>query len=255
MEAAGNLTPLAKGLPPGKSGLARLVGAGAVDQGDEQSGLKSAGAWEENLLKLAAIRKTRRWVVASSANSAFLLTLASLLSRGAPTPEARRSCGNSARATGQPKDETVPLAAHCSDPSRIWYDAAVSMRTSRPLTKRFEQKIRREAHGRRVGFRMVIHADGPCLRFAGEGGLHFSARHQRAPGRYQRAKWQEYTPPAGMDRRGNIGRKSASDLRSARNAEDPRLPGKLYASVAICRWSADVQSKCLTRNLQEILNS
>ena len=112
-----------------------------------------------------------------------------------------------------------------------------------------------------VGLGLAVRAPAALPRFIGEHGLHVF-RTAQANGTClvdtSDCAWREYEPPAGMDRRGNIGRQERRRTYDFSRGilEDERLPGKkLYAnadSLPVVLGSALEQ--VLAHNVKAILN-
>jgi ATP-dependent Clp protease ATP-binding subunit ClpA len=246
-------------------GLLRQEG---FNRGAVNEGLKSAHLrWEANLLKLYLQRFEKpddAIVAVFGEQRRFLQSLAEAYYRVVLTTQGKADLWQFLPGPASQKDEAAPLTCRLVlDPARIWSDAAsVATRVYDPLTRtlRAEELVEKPMEGV-VGLGLVIHAPGALPRFTGEGGLHVF-RTQQGNGcclvDTSERGWQEYTPPSGMDRRGNIGqqeRRRTYDF-VHETLEDPRLPGKLYAN-ADCLPEALAQAlqQSLNRNLQEILNS
>jgi hypothetical protein len=248
--------------------LLGLLGQEELDRGALADGLRAARArWEETLLKLYLQRfeKPDDVVIAIfSEQRALLLTLTQAYYRAALTAQGKAELWQFLPAPASPKDEAAPLARRLvTDPAGLWYDTApVPMRAFDALTKslRPEVLVDKPMEGV-VGLGLVIHATGALPRFVGEGGLHVF-RASQANGNClvdtSERSWHEYTPPSGMDRRGNIGqqeRRRTYDF-VHETIEDPLLPGKICATVASLPAAlAEALKQNLVRNLEDILYS
>ena len=247
--------------------LLGLLGPEPLDGATLQRSLKSArAAWDQNLLKLYLQRFDRPddvIVAIFSEHPAFLLMLAEAYFRVALAIHGRAEVWQfRPGAHNSGKQDTMPLERRLVlDPALLWQGAkGIPVRIYDHSTKTLltEERVARPLEGV-VGFGLVIHAPAALPRFAGEDGLHFF-RTPQANGAClvdtSDLAWQEYEPPPGMDRRGNIGqqeRRRTYDF-SRGVLEDVRLPGKLYANadnLAVVLGSALEQA--LTRNLKDLL--
>ncbi|HYV38496.1 MAG TPA: AAA family ATPase [Gemmataceae bacterium] len=248
--------------------LLGLLGNGPIDAEEISRRLKSArAAWEQNLLKLYLQRfeKPDDVVVAIfSEQPAFLMMLGEayfrmVLARHDGQAEVWQFRPGPPSRT---KEEPAPLERRLVlDAGLLWQGAKnVSMRVFNHEKKVLlpEQRVARPLEGV-VGLGLVIHAPAALPRFAGEYGLH-QFRNAQASGiclvDTSELDWQDYAPPAGMDRRGNIGQQERRRLYDlARGTlEDVRLPGKLYVNPdTLPVVLADALEQCLARNLKEIL--
>src|SRR5262249_47776652 len=160
------------------------------------------------------------------------------------------------------KEDPVPLERRLVlEPVLLWEGAqGLLVRTFDHQTKMLkpEERVSKPLAGV-VGLGLVIHAPAALPRFAGEAGFHVFRTHTaQASGNClvdtSQRNWQDYEPPPGMDRRGNIGqqeRRRTYDF-SRGTLEDVRLPGKMYAnpdnlSVVL----ASALDRCLKQNLKE----
>jgi ATP-dependent Clp protease ATP-binding subunit ClpC len=249
--------------------LLGLLGREPLDRDTMGRDLEAArAAWDENVLKLYLQRfdKPDHVIVAIfSEHAAFLMMLGQAYFR---IVEATR--GQTELWQFRPGDRTVnqqtsvPLQRRLVlDPALLWQGTkAVTVRVFDRQAKTLgpEQQVARPLEGM-VGLGLVIHAPAALPRFAGEDGLH-PFRTAQASGEClvdtsERA-WQDYEPPPGMDRRGNIGqqeRRRTYDLAGG-ILEDKRLPGKLYVhaeNLHVVLASALEQN--LARNLQGMLTA
>jgi len=224
--------------------LLGLLGHEPFDSEAIKHGLNSArAAWEKNLLKLYLRRfdKPDNVIVAIfSEQHAFLLTLGEAYFRivealGGQSELWQFRPGDHSR----DRDGNAPLERRLVlEPAMLWAGkGGVRMRTIDPKTKLLlpEERVARPMQ-RVVGLGLAVRAPAALPRLISERGLHVF-RTAQSNGTClvdtTECTFQEYEPPAGMDRRGNIGRQERRRTYDfARGVlEDERLPGNLYANA------------------------
>jgi ATP-dependent Clp protease ATP-binding subunit ClpC len=164
---------------------------------------------------------------------------------------------------GHGKGENLPLARRLVlDASTLFYEASdIRTRAYDNVARSLgaEAIVAKPWNGV-VGLALVNHGLGALPRFAGEAGLHVFRTSQGNSACLvdtSEREWRDYTPPAGMDRRGKIGRQERRRVYELEKGtfEDMRIPGKHYATAdSLADALTLLLEACLARNVQAILD-